>query len=487
MKEPFVFAVSVIFTLAMASTPTTADDRTPRDNAASKTAGPIAERYAGAARRIIDATLAGNDSWSKLEELCDDFGHRISGSVALEKAIVWAVDRLKKDGQENVHTERVMVTKWVRGAESLDMIEPRRKPIAMLGLGGSVGTPAKGITAPVVVVRDEDELEALGAGAEGKIVLFNNPMPPYDPEKGAGYGRTVRFRGKGPRLAAQKGAVACLVRSVTAHSLWSPHTGATRYGDAKVKIPAAAISTEDAAMFSRLTARGKRVVVTLRMEARTEGKVPSANVIAELRGSSMPDEIVVVGGHFDSWDVGQGAHDDGGGCVAAMEAINVLRRLGMIPRRTIRVVLFTNEENGLAGGRQYAADHADELPNHVAAIESDSGVFRPLGFGVSHGDKDKQAVAVRQLEDILSLLEPVGATQARSGGGGADISPMGPAGVPLLGLRVEGSKYFDYHHTHADTLDKVDPAEFSQCVATLAVVCYVLADMPGRLGVDSGG
>jgi carboxypeptidase Q len=367
------------------------------------------------------------------------------------------------------------------------MIEPRRLPIAMLGLGGSVGTPPKGITAPVVVVRDEEELDALGAAAEGKIVLFNNPMPPYDPEKGAGYGRTVRFRGKGPRLAAQKGAVACLVRSVTAHSLRSPHTGATNYRDATVKIPAAAISTEDAEMFSRLTARGKRVVVTLQMEARTEGKVPSANVIAELRGSTMPDEIVVVGGHFDSWDVGQGAHDDGGGCVAAMEAINVLRRLGMIPRRTIRVVLFTNEENGLAGGRRYAADHADELANHVAAIESDSGVFRPLGFGVGHADKDKQAVAVRQLEDILSLLEPVGATQARSGGGGADISPMGPAGVPLLGLRVVGSKYFDYHHTHADTLDKVDPVEFSQCVASLAVVSYVLADMPGRLGVDSGG
>jgi hypothetical protein len=447
----------------------------------------LAERYRVDAKRIIDATLAGNDSYRKLEELCDDIGARLSGSAALEKAVTWAVKTMEADGQENVRTEKVMVPKWVRGDESLVMLEPRPKKIAMLGLGGSVGTPPQGITAEVVVVTDEKELDALGeAGVKGKIVLFNNPMPPFDPEKGAGYGRTVRFRTGGARLAAAKGAVACLVRSVTAHSLYTPHTGALRYGDAKPRIPAAAISTEEAGMIARLTARGVQVKVRLKMQARDEGMAPSANVIAELRGRTNPEQVVVIGGHIDSWDVGQGAHDDGTGCVIAMETLNVLRKLNLVPRRTIRVVLFTNEENGLFGGRAYAKDHADELKNHVAAIESDSGGFRPLGYSVGLKDAEKTKVAVEQLRDIARLLKPVGATRITAGGGGADVGPMRPAGVPVMDLTVEGATYFDYHHTHADTLDKVDPEELSQCVATMAVMSYVLADMPGRLGEPNG-
>ena len=447
----------------------------------------LAERYQADAKRIIDATLAGNDSYRKLEELCDDIGARLSGSAALEEAVAWAVKTMEADGQENVRTERVMVPKWVRGDESLVMLEPRPKTIAMLGLGGSVGTPPQGIPAEVVVVADEKALDALGEiGVKGKIVLFNNPMPAFDPEKGAGYGRTVRFRTGGARLAAAKGAVACLVRSVTARSLLTPHTGGMRYRDAKRKIPAAAISTEEAGLIARLRARGVPVKVRLKMQARDEGMAPSANVIAELRGRTNPEQVVVIGGHIDSWDVGQGAHDDGAGCVTAMEAINVLRKLNLVPRRTIRVVLFTNEENGLFGGRAYAKDHADELKNHVAAIESDSGGFRPLGFSVGLKDAEKTKVAVEQLRDIARLLKPVGATRITAGGGGADVGPMRPAGVPVMDLTVEGATYFDYHHTHADTLDKVDPEELSQCVATMAVTAYVLADMPGRLGEPNG-
>ncbi len=482
MRTDLVLVFIAIVAMTRSPLPAAAQDRGDPGAAPQADSPRLSERYAEAAERIIQTTMAGNDAWMKMQELCDDIGHRLSGSASLERAIEWAVERLKKDGQQNVHTEPVMVTKWVRGAESLVMLEPRRMELAMLGLGGSVGTPPEGITASVVVVSNEEELDALGAGAEGKIVLFNNPMPPYDAEKGASYGKTVRFRGKGPRIAAQKGAVACLVRSVTAHSLRSPHTGATNYRDAEVKIPGAAVSTEDAAMLSRLFARGKAATVKLKMEAKTEGLVPSANVVAELRGSELPEEVVVISGHFDSWDVGQGAHDDAGGCVMAMEAINVLRRLGMIPRRTIRVVLWTNEENGLAGGRKYAQDHAEELGRHIAAIEADSGVFRPLGFGLGCQDKDRQKIGVEQLADILRLLEPIGDMRARAGGGGADIGPMSPAGVITMGLRVEGSKYFDYHHTHADTLDKIDPQELSQCVAAMAVVSYVLADMPTRLG-----
>ena len=235
-------------------------------------------------------------------------------------------------------------------------------------------------------------------------------------------------------------------------------------------------------MMARLQARDVPIIVRLKMDAQTRDPAPSGNVIGELRGSTNPEEIVVIGGHIDSWDVGQGAHDDGAGCVMAMEAINVLRRLNMIPRRTIRVVLWTNEENGLAGARQYAKDHADELPNHVAAIESDSGGFRPTGYSIQCADELKQATAVEQMRDIASLLVSLGADDVQTGYAGADVGPMRDAGVVLMGHQVEGSKYFDYHHSQADTLDKVDPVHFSQNIAAMATITYVLADMPQRLG-----
>lgn len=443
----------------------------------------IADRYARATERIVRATLADNDAYNKLEQLCVGIGNRLSGSPQLDRAIDWAIKALTKDGAENVRREEVMVPHWVRGKESATMLEPRIETLHMLGLGDSVGTPPEGITAPVVVVTDEDELEALGDGASGKIILFNKAMPPYDPECGSGYGATVKYRASGARLAAAKGAVACLVRSVTARSLRSPHTGGMRYGDAKVKVPAAAVSVEDAEMIARLQKRGVPVVVNLKMEAKMLPDVPSANVVGELRGSERPDEVVVIGGHIDSWDVGQGAHDDGGGCVMAMEAINVLRKLNMIPKRTIRVVLWTNEENGLAGGRTYAKDHADEMDKHIAAIESDSGVFRPKGYSVECGDKEREAIAAEQLRDIMGLFSSsIGEMTVKTGHSGADLSPMRSAGVVLMGHRVEGSKYFDYHHSYADTIDKVDPEKLSQNVAVLATVAYILADMPERLG-----
>lgn len=442
----------------------------------------ISVRYESAAQRIIAASLGENDAWNKMEALCLEIGHRLSGSPQLDRAIDWAIAALRRDGQDNVHREKVMVPHWVRGTESATMVKPRVARLAMLGLGGSVATPPEGITASVVVVADEEELDAVAEEVQGKIVLFNNPMPEYDPDRGAGYGTTVRFRTSGARLAAEHGAVACLVRSVTARSLRTPHTGAMRYGDAVKKIPAATITTEDADLIAGLRRRGLEVVVTLRMQAKTLPDAESANVVAELRGSTHPDEIVVIGGHIDSWDVGQGAHDDGGGCVIAMEAINVLRKLGMIPRRTIRVVLWTNEENGLRGGRAYAETHADQLDKHVAAIEADSGIFQPSGYSVDCENEDRASIAAEQMRDIVSLLSSLGADHVTIGGSGADISPMKSAGVVLLGHQVVGSTYFDYHHTPADTLDKIDPTELSQNVAALATVAYILADMPGRLG-----
>ncbi len=443
---------------------------------------PVSKQYEFAAKKIIDAALAGNDAWKKMEELCDGIGHRLSGSEAMNKAVAWAQDAMKADGQDNVHPEPVMVPNWVRGEESLVMTEPRQTPIAMLGLGGSVATPPEGITAEVLVVGDEKELETAGDKAKGKIILFDNAMQHYDPVKGSGYGSAVRFRHRGAVLASKQGGVACLVRSVTARSLRSPHTGAMSYGDAKEKIPAAAISTEDAEMIARLAARRVPVKLTLNMSAKDEGMVPCANVVGELRGREKPDEVVVISGHLDSWDVGQGAHDDGGGCVIAMEAINVLRKAKMIPRRTIRVVLWVNEENGLAGAKQYAEDHAAELDKHVAAIEADSGIFAPTGYSVECRDAKRQTVAAGQLVDMMKLLMPLGRMEVSAGHSGADVGALKDGGVILLGVDVEGSKYFDYHHTHADTLDKIDPKELSQCVASLAATAYVIADMPDRLG-----
>lgn len=449
--------------------------------AAQEVKGPIVDAYGPIAKQIIEAAHQQNDSMRKLEELCDGIGHRLSGSESLNKAIDWAQVTMKADGQENVRAEKVMVPKWVRGSESCQLLEPRSEPISMLGLGGSVGTPPEGITAEVIVVRSKEELDALPAEkVEGKIVVFNAAMPKYTAENGSGYGTAVQYRGSGAKWASEKGAVAALVRSITATSLSTPHTGSMRYGDAKKQIPVAAITIEAAAMLQRLQDRGIQPKVKLHMEARNEGEAPSANVLAEIVGREKPEEIVVIGGHIDSWDVGQGAHDDGAGCVAAMEALNILRKLGLKPRRTIRVVLWTNEENGLAGAKDYAARHQREP--HVAGIEADSGGFAPEGFTVEMNDAKKADIALEQLQQIASLLEPIRATKAMLGGSGADVGQLKTLGTACLGLEIDGRTYFDFHHTWADTVDKVNPRELTDCSISLAVAAYILADMPQRMG-----
>lgn len=441
------------------------------------------ETYRDAAARIIRAVEKGNDGWKKLEHLCLRIGHRLSGSDSLTRALDWAVQTMKADGHENVRIDPVEVGRWVRGEESLVMVEPRPARLAMLGLGGSVATPPEGITAEVVSVPGQDGLAELGEEKiRGKIVLFDVPMAASGESRGGGYGTVARYRGMGARWASDYGAVAALVRSATTRSLRSPHTGAMNYFDAKVRIPTASVSTEDAEMITRLQAAGVPVRVTLKMSAKSDEKpAMSGNVIAELRGRELPDEVVVIGGHIDSWDVGQGAHDDGGGSVTMMEALNVLRKLDLRPRRTIRVVLFTNEENGLAGGRDYAKRYADALKDHVAAIESDNGTFAMLGIGCTI-DQPGRAAADARLGQIVELLKPLGPETVEPNGGGADIGPMRDAGVPLLSPRVDMTHYFDYHHTEADTLDKIDPEHLNKKIAAMAILSYILADMPGRLG-----
>jgi len=436
--------------------------------------------YQARVDRIFAATLGSGRSHDRLRHLCDVIGPRLSGSEGLERAVEWTAATMRGYGL-TVHTQPVMVPHWVRGDESAAMLTPRAAPLAMLGLGNSIGTPEGGITAEVVVAADFDELAALGEKVKDKIVLFDAAMPDYDPEKGAGYGQTVVYRTSGASRAGAAGAVAVLVRSVTATSLSTPHTGMLRYETDKPRIPAAAVSTENAMMIRRLVDAGETVTVRLLMEAHFEDDAPSANVIADIVGTELPDEIVIISGHLDSWDVGQGAHDDGGPSMAVMEAMHTIVELGLQPRRTIRAVLWTNEENGLRGSREYINTYAEEIPKYQAAIEADSGAFRPLGFSVP-AVKDEQTGRVRaRLDHVAALLAPHGVGRLKPGGGGADIGAMKAFGVPLLGLQVEGTRYFDYHHTHADTLDKVDPDEIDLCSATLAAMAFVLADMPERL------
>ena len=441
------------------------------------------KKYVPIANRIIEATRKQNDSYLKLQELCDDIGHRLSGSDSLNQALDWAVRRMQQDGHQNVRQEKVLVRKWVRGREYVEMLSPQPRSIPMLGLGGSIGTGADGISAPVIVVDNKDELDALpDESIRDRIVVFNFPMPAWTKSEGSGYGEAVRYRINGARWAAERGGLAALVRSAGAYSLQTPHTGAMRYSGAPdvPRVPAASITIEAAMMMKRLQQRGQEPVVKLYMEATDEGEVPSANVVAEIVGSQHPEEIVAIGGHIDSWDVGQGAQDDGCGCVVAMEALNMIRKLGLQPRRTIRVVLWTNEENGLAGARSYAARHQEEV--HVAALESDSGGFRPEGLSIEMEDERAQQLAVEQLGQILRLLEPIGATRVIPGYSGADVSPLRPSGTACMGLRVDGRLYFNTHHTEADTVDKVKPGELTDCVITVAVAAFIVADMPGRLG-----
>ncbi|HTJ45581.1 MAG TPA: M20/M25/M40 family metallo-hydrolase [Kofleriaceae bacterium] len=446
----------------------------------AKPATPIADAYRDPAAKIIAAARGSDAAYKKLQFLTDHIGNRLSGSPQLDQAIAWAQKAMTDDGLD-VHTEKVMVPHWVRGAEAGAIVAPIQRDMVVLGLGGTVATPKGGLTAPVVVVTSWDELKAKGDQVKGKIVLYDVEMPAYDPvENNTHYGDVVPFRWAGASQAAKLGAVAVLVRSVTHHSLRTPHTGAMGYEDKVPKIPALAVTPEDATLLHRLADEGE-VKVHVLTSGKTLPDAPSANVIAELKGREKPDEIVVIGGHIDSWDVGQGAHDDGAGITTCMQALATIKALGLQPRRTIRVVLFTNEENGLRGGKGYADAHKDELPKTVAALESDLGAFPPNGFQITAPEASRDRVIAR-VTDLASLLGELDATHviAREHGG-ADVEPMAPAGVVVGDLDVRAATYFDYHHTPADTLDKIDPKVLADDVATVAVFAYVIADLPDRI------
>ena len=423
-----------------------------------------------ASQLLTKAADGDTTGWDRMAFVADTFGPRLSGSKGLELAIDWAVETFKNDGYANARREKAMVTHWVRGEESARVVAPRERPLFMLGLGNSVGTPRRGIKAEVIAAQDVESIAALGDKAKGKIVVVTQAMKPYDQEKHeSGYGDAVQPRLFAAREASKVGAKAVLVRSVTAYNWRTPHTGTLVYDETVKKIPAAALAPEDMMYVERELARGRTVEIELKMGAKMYPKAESANVVAELEGREKPDEVVVIGCHWDAWDVGDGAHDDGAPCMHVMEAMRALKKLDLVPRRTIRAVLFANEENG--GGGRDAYYEAHKAEKHVAAMESDSGSFAPQGFGIGRDEAE-----LAQLTPYAPLFEGLGASDFRQGGGGADIAPLTKAGVLSVAVRPDGSHYFDLHHTHADTVDKVEPDHLQRNAMAMALMAFILAE-----------
>jgi carboxypeptidase Q len=421
------------------------------------------------ADRLIKAATADDFAWQRLAELTDTYGNRLSGSENLERAVAWAVAAMKADGLENVRAERVMVPRWIRGHETAEIIDPERHSVEILGLGGTVATPQGGIEAEVLPVTSFDELRAKQTDVRGRIVLFDAPY--------TNYSETVTYRTSGARTAAQYGAVAVLVRSIGPTGLRTAHTGSVTYTAGQPQIPAAALAAEDANRIVRLTTRGRKVRMRLVTSGRYEPDAESANVVGEILGRERPEEIVLLGGHLDSWDVGTGASDDGAGCVVTWEAARLMKRLGIRPRRTVRVVLWTNEENGLRGADAYAERHRAAADDHVFALESDSGVFQPAALGFTGS-----AAARTVMQQIGTLLAPIGMSDISSGGGGADIGPIAQAGnVPTMAYLGDAARYFVIHHTAADTIERIAPEEMSKAAAAITAITYAVAEMPDRL------
>jgi Zn-dependent M28 family amino/carboxypeptidase len=427
---------------------------------------------------IKAAALNDDYAYRQLTHLTENIGPRPTGSPQARAAAEYVADELRKLGLD-VRLQQVIVPHWVRGAETAALVEyPGMVPnttqkIILTALGGSSSTPADGLTAEVITVDTFDELQALGRNkVAGKIVLFNEP---FDKQKsGAGlafaaYSEAVRYRAAGPKAAADLGAVAALVRSVSSADYRLPHTGFSL----PAGIPAAAVTGEDADLIVHLAGEGRvRMHLTL-----TPQKLPDEtgyNVIADLKGADHPEQIVIVSGHLDSWDLGTGAIDDGAGVVIAMQTAEVLQRLHLRPARTLRVIAWMDEETGGTGSRAYATEYINDFARHVAAIESDSGAAHPLGFDVK-----ASAAAIEALRPIQSVLQSIGATffQPTTYSPGADISPLSDAGVPSFGVMQDGRTYFNYHHSAADTLDKVVPSELRENAAAMAVLAYALTNM----------
>lgn len=442
-------------------------------------AGDLPAALVETAARLRDEALAGTSAYDHVRSLTTEVGPRLAGSAGDRAAVAWGVRKLKELGFANVRSEPAKVPHWERGAASGEILAPYPQPVVLTALGGSVSTPAAGLEAEVVAAATVDELKKLPAEqVRGRIVFLDTRMKRA--RDGSGYGAAVASRSTGALEAGRLGAAAVVIRSIGTASTRLPHTGAMRYEDGVAKIPAAALSNPDADLLAAQLATGKPVRFRLHLETRSLPDATSANVVGELPGREAPDEIVLLGCHLDSWDLGTGALDDGAGCAIVIEAARRIGQLPQRPRRTVRVVLFANEENGLGGAKAYAEAHADELARHILAGESD--------FGDGKVWRIRSKVAPDRLPlfaALARLLAPLGVAAGdndNDAGGGADLIPLIPARVPVVSLGQDGSRYFDYHHTADDTLDKVDAESLDQNVAAWAALFYAAAEMPGDFG-----
>ena len=440
-------------------------------------AQPLSPEIAATASSLRDGAMKGTRAFELVRSLTLETGPRLAGSPGDRAGVEWGVRTMKALGFQNVRAEKVTVPHWERGAESGEIVSPWPQPVAVAALGGSMGTPEGGIEAEVVQVADMAALEAIDpAKVKGKIVFVNKRM--RRAKDGSGYGEAVVSRGRGAIVAGKMGAVAVLIRSVGTDNNRTPHTGAMRYEEGGPRIPAAALSNPDADVLEGQMASGKPVVFRLKLGARYLPDEESANVIGEIPGREKPEEIVLLGCHLDSWDLGTGAVDDGAGCAIMMEAARRIGELKQRPRRTVRVVLYANEEFGLSGARGYAEKYAADLPKHILAGESDFGSGR-----VWQADSRVSAESLPLFDEIVKLLAPIGVERGdNQSGGGADLSPLIPARVPVAGLNQDGTYYFDWHHTANDTLDKIDPKDLDQNVAAWAAVAYAAAEVEASFG-----
>lgn len=423
-------------------------------------------------RTMMNQVLSQGKCYPRLDYLANKIGPRLSGSVGAERAVEWAKKELETEGFDSVWLQPVMVPHWVRGDKEKAWFGNKNQEARICALGNSVGTGKAGLEAEVIEVKYLKDLETLGEKkVKGKIVFFNRPMNPLFIHTFEAYGDAVDQRGSGAIEAAKYGAVGVVVRSMASNIDPYPHTGAMRYADNVPKIPACAISTADAEVLSQTLRSNSATRFYFRQTCEMLPDVPSFNVIAEIRGSRLPKEVVVVGGHLDCWDNGSGAHDDGAGCVQSMEVLRLFRKTGIRPSRTIRCVLFMNEENGLRGGIAYAAYAAQSGEKHVAAIETDAGGFTPRYFNVNADD-----TVYNRMQAFLPFLRPYGIGEIIRGGGGADISPLKKQGVTLIGYGPDSQRYFDLHHSSADTFDKVSKRELELGAGVLAGMVWLISE-----------
>lgn len=426
-----------------------------------------------AIRKIYDEALAKGQSYEMLVELTTKVGARLSGSPQAAAAVEWSRHVMQQYGFDSVWLQPVMVPHWVRGKKEIGRILSKKTgtlDVNVLALGGSVGTGIEGVSASVVEVKDFEELKTLGEkNIKGKIVFFNRPFNPTLIQTFAAYGGAVNQRGAGPSEAAKYGAAAVIVRSMGSNLEDYAHTGGLRYAPNISKIPAIAISTRHAEKLSQLLKEEKDLQFYMETTCEILPDAPSFNVIGELRGTENPTSYIVVSGHLDSWDVGQGAHDDGSGCVQAIEVLRILKSIGYKPKNTLRAVMYMNEENGLRGGIEYARQVELKKEKHIAAMESDRGGFTPRGFTMSANDDVK-----KKIKSWKPMLEQYGLTDFEQEGGGADIGPLSPLGVPTIGYLPDSQRYFDYHHTKEDTIDKVNKRELELGAAAMAALTWLI-------------